>query len=54
MEMNKPNPGSQEAKDQGCRCPVMDNAYGRGYMGHSGIFVYMIDCPIHADKFLRP
>lgn len=25
-----PNPGSKEAIDEGCSCPVLDNHYGRG------------------------
>lgn len=25
----KPNPGSQEALDLGCRCPVFDNCHGK-------------------------
>jgi hypothetical protein len=28
--MGVPNPGSKEALDWGCTCPVMDNAHGRG------------------------
>jgi hypothetical protein len=48
-----PNPGSPEANDIGCLCPVMDNAYGRGYMGMEGIFVYREDCPVHGPK-LKP
>lgn len=31
--MNTPNPGSDEAIAAGCRCPVLDNAHGRGWMG---------------------
>ena len=42
-----PNPGSSEAIAQGCRCPVLDNAHGKGYMGQLGIFVYVEGCPVH-------
>ena len=42
-----PNPGSPEAVDQGCRCPVLDNARGVGYYGISGRWVYSGDCPLH-------
>jgi hypothetical protein len=42
-----PNPGSPEAVSKGCRCPVLDNANGRGYMGVEGIFVYTSCCPLH-------
>ena len=46
-----PNPGTQEAIDEGCICPVMDNEYGRGYMGIEGIFVHRLDCPVHTLEF---
>lgn len=42
-----PNPGSDEALSQGCRCPVLDNAHGRGYMGVKGDFAKREDCPLH-------
>ena len=42
-----PSPGSDAAIQQGCTCPVMDNAHGRGYMGVSGVYVYSGDCPLH-------
>lgn len=45
-----PNPGSREAIDAGCTCPVMDNGYGRGYMGMDGVFVYTMECPIHGKE----
>jgi hypothetical protein len=47
------NPGSNEALDAGCLCPVMDNAHGRGYMGGAkdehGNTVFVISelCPLH-------
>lgn len=46
----KPNPGTKEAVEAGCKCPVIDNHYGRGYCGVAGEFVYNMDCPIHAMK----
>ena len=48
-----PNPGSDEAKELACRCPRMDNGYGRGYLGGvkdkegNTIFVISEDCPLH-------
>lgn len=49
-----PNPGSDEARDGGCLCPVMDNGRGRGYLGgvinpETGepMFVVRADCPMH-------
>jgi hypothetical protein len=50
-----PNPGSDEALDAGCTCPVLDNAHGKGYMGGvfgGTVFVYMEGCPVHEP--LRP
>ena len=49
----KPNPGSEEARKAGCSCPVMDNGYGKGYMGGvkdedgNTIFVVNLSCKIH-------
>lgn len=42
-----PNPGTEEAIKAGCICPVLDNEYGKGYMGQSNIFVYTVGCPVH-------
>jgi hypothetical protein len=47
-----PNPGSAAAIAHGCRCAVMDNAYGRGYMGGPGSvygWVVTADCPLHGE-----
>lgn len=44
------NPGSKEACNAGCKCPVMDNTYGAGYYRQKGIFVISGDCPIHANQ----
>lgn len=41
------NPGTDEAIKAGCRCPVIDNGRGRGWMGQPGIFVFSADCPVH-------
>jgi hypothetical protein len=47
--MSKPNPGTKEAQDLGCKCPVMDNAYGQGVPdGKGGYNFWMVaDCPLH-------
>jgi hypothetical protein len=42
-------PGSEFALQQGCTCPVLDNEYGRGYMGVEGHYCFNIDCPIHGE-----
>jgi len=44
------NPGSQEAIDRGCTCPIMDNRWGKGWgVDEDGmpIFVIQDDCPLH-------
>lgn len=49
----RPNPGSDEALDLGCRCPVLDNANGRGAWGSSGedaVFWINGDCPLHGKE----
>lgn len=51
--MSAPNPGSPEAIKAGCKCPVLDNGHGRGWMGgvkdEEGrtIYVYSSACEIH-------
>lgn len=50
----KPNPGSDEAVELGCKCPRMDNCYGKGYrivdnqlqFAHPQ-FVISGDCELH-------
>jgi hypothetical protein len=49
-----PNPGSPDAMRSGCRCAVLDNARGRGYLGGNGkdwddggIFAVSSCCPLH-------
>lgn len=51
--MKKPNPGSEEAIKDGCKCPVMDNFRGRGIpmTAKDGTiqtaFWMSGDCPLH-------
>jgi len=42
-----PNPGSDEAIELGCICPVMDNHHGRGSRGDNNLFWVTSNCPIH-------
>jgi hypothetical protein len=49
LEQKVANPGSEEARALGCKCPVIDNHYGKGYRGLEGVFVYNEDCNVHAD-----
>lgn len=39
-------PGSEEARDEGCTCPVLDNPYH----GIEGQYVTSFDCPLHGPK----
>lgn len=47
-EADIPNPGSDEAIESGCTCPVLDNSHGRGF-GWPGSEQFWIseDCPLH-------
>lgn len=55
----EPNPGTDDAVALGCRCPVIDNGRGRGYMGGAKdenggtLFVIVADCPLHAPLALE-
>lgn len=57
--VKEPNPGSAEAVEAGCKCPVMDNLHGKGIpLTTSGCITqvaYWIngDCPIHGLPALR-
>lgn len=43
-----PNPGSREAGERGCICPVMDNWHGADELGRIRGFVVVEGCPLHA------
>lgn len=51
-----PKPGSKEATELGCTCPVIDNGYGKGYMGGvkdkdgNVMFVINASCSIHGEE----
>ena len=47
-----PAPGTQDAIDRGCKCPVMDNAHGRGAYIKDGkwIYWYSTDCELHRNN----
>lgn len=49
-ESPTPPPGSEEAVELGCLCPVLDNARGVGYLGVPGRWVVRADCPVHGGK----
>lgn len=39
-------PGSDEAIERDCSCPVLDNSHGEGYMG-TDRYVVSFNCPLH-------
>jgi hypothetical protein len=48
---DKPKPGSAEAVDLGCTCPIIDNHYGKGIPLNGKRFHYMNDdCPLHGTS----
>lgn len=56
--MSVPNPGSDEAQEQGCTCPAGDNHYGEGIslpdLNNEGETITVWwkrgDCPLHGRK----
>lgn len=45
----KPNPGSDEAVDLGCKCPRMDNNHGKwAPWGEDGWWI-IESCPLHGS-----
>ena len=45
----KPNPGTPEALDLGCTCPVLDNHYGDGFVVNGErIWWRNAECPLHS------
>ena len=41
-----PNPGSDEARNDGCTCPMLDNEFG-DWKAVGGNFITSINCPLH-------
>lgn len=51
--MAEPNPGSAEAIERSCTCPVIDNHQGAGIPNPDGPQFYVNwRCPLHADLAL--
>lgn len=48
--MKVPNPGSKEAKDQGCTCAVIDNNHGEVAPWPPNGWWVTEWCPIHDDR----
>ena len=49
VDLKKATPGSDLAVENGCKCPIMDNSRGRGYMGIEDQFWIAPQCPLHGD-----
>ena len=45
---DRPNPGSREARDQGCTCAVLDNNHGKYPPWEPGGWWITAGCPVHA------
>ena len=50
MDKKIPNPGSNEAIEQGCTCPVLDNEHGVEWFGKVHGFYVIEGCPLHDNK----
>jgi hypothetical protein len=59
MNVPVPNPGSKDAVEQGCRCPVLDNYHGAGvpWPRDDGLdpvehpsFWMTAGCPLHGSE----
>lgn len=49
-----PNPGSDAALAQGCKCPVLDNGHGdQALADDRGGFIVTVGCPLHTWE-VRP
>lgn len=47
MPSSVPNPGSNEARDRGCICPVLDNNHGQSAPWPPDGWWMREDCPVH-------
>lgn len=52
----KPFPGSNEAVEQGCDCPVADNGHGKGAYDDGDKYGFWVSgtCPLHQKHFPVP
>ena len=53
MRKEIPNPGSDEARKQGCNCPVLDNDHGIGGSYKSRGWIIRLDCKLHGDEKIQ-
>jgi len=54
-EVKNPKPGTDEAKEQGCTCPVYDNCHGLGVNSAGEIYGWWIDsaCKVHGREAFK-
>lgn len=47
-----PKPGTKEARERGCKCPVIDNYHGLGRGGDGAKWGWIVNdgCPLHDPK----
>lgn len=47
--IKEPKPGTRKAVLAGCKCPILDNNYGRGRGGNGAKYGWVVneECPIH-------
>lgn len=51
--MTAPFPGSDQARDLGCICPVLDNGHGNPALTRDrGGWVVVVGCPLHSPPVL--
>jgi hypothetical protein len=48
--LERPNPGSDEARAEGCICPVLDNNRGRSAPWPPDGWWMREDCPVHSTE----
>jgi hypothetical protein len=49
----KPNPGSDEAREQGCKCPILDNNHGKFAPWPPDGWWMVKSCPVHFPSALE-
>jgi hypothetical protein len=50
MSEKTPNPGSEEARAQGCTCPILDNNHGKAAPWPPDGWWMVEGCPVHNPK----
>lgn len=55
MNIQEPTPGSDEAVNKGCVCPIIDNCYGKGVGGDGEQHGWWVtaECPLHGTNPYR-